>query len=255
MASCARRHHRRGRPPPSRGRHLGPGQSGWSTPPTSATPIFGRHLLDTHLIVGQAFALATYSLPTWHQLRPFMQFFTYGTMAVNDLAYQALLAPKQLLHRSRASSTSMTRVSCSTNGIAALRPRPVDRAARHRRARASMRSLITPTSMTRCSSGRPSWTWSSVTSTSSGSTTTRSPPTGPAGVVPDADQDPAEHRPVGSGRSTAARLAELCTGLLWNNVIHEICGDFSPIPAPTTRPTRRSSTSDRAPRGAGDGRL
>jgi hypothetical protein len=55
--------------------------------------VFGRHLLDSHLIVGAAFALAAYSLPTWHRLRPFMQFFTYGTLAVNDIAYQALVAP------------------------------------------------------------------------------------------------------------------------------------------------------------------
>ena len=26
-----------------------------------------------------------------------------------------------------------------------------------------------------------------------------------------------------------SRLAELCTALLWNNIVHEICGDFSPI--------------------------
>ncbi len=50
---------------------------------------FGRHLLEVHFIVGQAFALAAYSLPTWHPLRPFMHFFSYGTMQVNDFAYQA----------------------------------------------------------------------------------------------------------------------------------------------------------------------
>jgi len=44
--------------------------------------VFVRHLLHSHLIVGQAFALSTFSLPEWHPLRVFLDFFTYGTLAV-----------------------------------------------------------------------------------------------------------------------------------------------------------------------------
>ena len=54
---------------------------------------FLRHLLEVHFIVGQAFALGAYNLPTWHPLRPFMHFFSYGTLQVNDFAYQAFFVP------------------------------------------------------------------------------------------------------------------------------------------------------------------
>ena len=54
---------------------------------------FLRHLLEVHFIVGGAFALSAYSLPTWHPLRPFMHFFSYGTLQVNDYAYQAFFTP------------------------------------------------------------------------------------------------------------------------------------------------------------------
>ena len=59
--------------------------SRWST--------FVRHLLDVHLIVGQAYALSAFWLPVWHKLRPMLDFFTYGTIAVNDAAYRSLVSP------------------------------------------------------------------------------------------------------------------------------------------------------------------
>lgn len=62
--------------------------------------VFIRHLLNVHLMVGQAYSLAAYSLPTWHPLRPFMHFFTYGTLVVNDAAYKALLQPDSYFLRS-----------------------------------------------------------------------------------------------------------------------------------------------------------
>ncbi len=54
--------------------------------------VFVNHLLNTHLIVGQAYALATWRLPNWHPLRPICDFFTYGTLAVSDFAYRSLLS-------------------------------------------------------------------------------------------------------------------------------------------------------------------
>ncbi len=53
--------------------------------------VFLNHLLFSHLIVGQAFALAAWRLPNWHPLRPICDFFTYGTLAVSDFAYRSLL--------------------------------------------------------------------------------------------------------------------------------------------------------------------
>jgi len=52
---------------------------------------FIRHLLNCHLMVGEAYAVATFSLPPHHPLRPFMDFFTYSTIHVNHTAYTALL--------------------------------------------------------------------------------------------------------------------------------------------------------------------
>ncbi len=62
--------------------------------------VFIRHLLNVHLMVGQAYAIAAYTLPIWHPLRPFMQFFTYGTLVVNDAAYKALLTDDSYFVRS-----------------------------------------------------------------------------------------------------------------------------------------------------------
>lgn len=54
--------------------------------------VFINHLLFTHLVVGQAYALAAWRLPNWHPIRPLCDFFTYGTLAVNDVAYRSLLS-------------------------------------------------------------------------------------------------------------------------------------------------------------------
>ncbi len=77
-----------------------PGDPGWEQAKRIANALDARysafvsHLLYTHLIVGQAYALSTYALSPSHVLRPFLQFFTYGTLEVNETAYQALLTPK-----------------------------------------------------------------------------------------------------------------------------------------------------------------
>lgn len=71
--------------------------------------VFIRHLLNVHLMVGQAYALAAYSLPVWHPLRAFMDFFTYGTLVVNDAAYKALLMPDSYFLRAHFVSAADAR--------------------------------------------------------------------------------------------------------------------------------------------------
>jgi hypothetical protein len=55
--------------------------------------VFGQHLLRTHLVTGQAYALAATALPVNHPLRPFMDVHTYGTLHVNHYSWKLLLTP------------------------------------------------------------------------------------------------------------------------------------------------------------------
>lgn len=62
--------------------------------------VFTRHLLYSHLLVGQAYALSAYALPIDHPARPFLDLFTYGTLVVNHWAYKLLLSPASYFMRS-----------------------------------------------------------------------------------------------------------------------------------------------------------
>jgi len=83
-----------------------PGADGWGRAKLLANgldaryDVFTRHLLDTHLMVGQAYALSAYALPVEHPLRAFLDLFTYGTLAVNDFAYKLLITPASYFIRS-----------------------------------------------------------------------------------------------------------------------------------------------------------
>ena len=55
--------------------------------------VFLRHLVHTHLISGQSFSIASYSLASDHPFRPFVDYFTYGTLMVNDYAFKLLVTP------------------------------------------------------------------------------------------------------------------------------------------------------------------
>ena len=188
---------------------------------------FGSHLLHTHLIVGAAFAMAAYSLPTWHRLRPFMQFFTYGTLAVNDLAYRALLAPGSYFIESGFAAIDDARQlftnmiprfdldqwiaprDITERGLDAIPDHPyvddallvwpafVDVVERH------LDELGLDEAAIAADMDLQAWYLTL------------------AKILP--NTDPRE-RPL-----DRSRLAELCTALLWNNIVHEICGDFSPI--------------------------
>ena len=76
-----------------------PGEAGWERAKFIANgldareTVFLRHLMQTHLVSGQAFTIAAYSLPATHTLRPFLDFFTYGTLVVNDFAFKLLVTP------------------------------------------------------------------------------------------------------------------------------------------------------------------
>ncbi|MDP2307770.1 MAG: lipoxygenase family protein [Pseudomonadota bacterium] len=76
-----------------------PGDAGWERAKFVANSIdarftvFLRHLAHTHLISGQSFALSAFALPPAHPLRPFLDFFTYSTLVVNDFAFKLLVTP------------------------------------------------------------------------------------------------------------------------------------------------------------------
>ncbi|MEO1063661.1 MAG: lipoxygenase family protein [Actinomycetota bacterium] len=189
--------------------------------------VFGRHLLDTHLIVGQAYALATYSLPTWHPLRPFMQFFTYGTLAVNDIALGNLIAEGSYWIDSGFATVDdadrlydnlvpefslddwLAPADVEARGIDAVPGHPyVDDAL-----------LVWPAFVEVVERhldeiGYDDATIAADTDLQIWYLTL-------AKLIPNLD-----HRERTLDRE---RLGELCTILLWNNVVHEICGDMSPI--------------------------
>jgi hypothetical protein len=191
--------------------------------------VFGRHLLGTHLIVGQAFALATFSLPTWHPLRPFMQFFTYGTIAVNDIAYQALVTRGSYFIESGFVTVDDAR-QLFTNLIGEfdldrwIAPRDIadrglDAIPDHPYVQDAL--LVWPAFVEvverhlgdlglddgAIAADKDLQTWYLTL----------------AKILP--NTEPLD-QPL-----DRSRLAELCTALIWNNVVHEICGDFSPITA------------------------
>lgn len=188
---------------------------------------FVRHLLNTHLMVGQAFAVAAYTLPTWHPLRPFMDFFTYGTLQVNHYAYDALLTPDSYFIRSKFLTIEDARLLIN-NAMAEfdfdqwLAPRDI-----------AKRGIDKIPNHPYVEDARTIW---------------------PAieRVVErhlddlkifddDIDEDPhlvawyASLRQVipdsGLARALKTRqdLEDLLTGLIYNNVIHEVCGNLAPI--------------------------
>ncbi len=188
---------------------------------------FGRHFLETHLVVGQAFALAAFSLPVWHDLRPFMQFFTYGTLDVNSTAYAALVTDGSYFVESGFISTdAAARLfdaaterfdlgqwtdpigDIERRGLSAIPGHPyvedaqtvwpafVEVVERH------LDDLGLDDATILADKDLQGWYLTLLK------------------ILPNADWEGALRRP---------RLVELCTALLWNNVIHEVAGDLSPL--------------------------
>jgi cytochrome P450 len=77
-----------------------PGDAGWPRARRLANAldarltIVGQHLLRTHLVFGQAFALARFTLADDHPLRSFCDLHSYATLQVNDFAYKLLISPE-----------------------------------------------------------------------------------------------------------------------------------------------------------------
>lgn len=60
-------------------------------------------------MVGEAYAVACFNLPPHHPLRPFMDFFTYSTIHVNHTAYTALLTANSYFLRANFVSADSAR--------------------------------------------------------------------------------------------------------------------------------------------------
>ncbi|MFT7604271.1 MAG: hypothetical protein ACI8VT_001845 [Saprospiraceae bacterium] len=86
--------------------HL-PGDKGWERAKLLANAldarycVFTRHLLDTHMLIGEAYALAAFALAPDHPLRTFFQLFTYSSLVVNDFAYKLLITPASYFIQSK----------------------------------------------------------------------------------------------------------------------------------------------------------
>ncbi|MEM7093418.1 MAG: lipoxygenase family protein [Actinomycetota bacterium] len=189
--------------------------------------VFIRHLLMVHLMVGQAYSLAAYRLPTWHPLRGFMDFFTYGTLVVNDAAYKALLMPDSYFLRSNFVTAADARhiIENATAGFDFTQwVWPKDREARaigeiddHPYVAAADRL------------------WPVFTSMVEGYLDDL--------AIDDGDVQTDPHLAnwyevlceVLPGTESITKLTnrdelvELMTAVIWNNVIHEVCGNLSPL--------------------------
>ncbi|MBN4047545.1 hypothetical protein JYT71_00905, partial [Acidimicrobiaceae bacterium AH-315-P05] len=189
---------------------------------------FVRHLLNTHLMVGQAYALAGHTLPVWHPLRPFMDFFTYATLHVNHIAFGALLTEDSYFLRSNFVSADdahrlivnataefnfdewLAPTDIENRGIDAIPNHPYVEDSRLvwpliERIVADHLGDIDINADADVTNDQHLIAWY---------TTLRS-------VLPGV-----ESVPVLTGTDD---LKNLMTALIYNNVIHEICGDFSPI--------------------------
>ena len=188
---------------------------------------FARHLLDVHFVIGQAFALSAYSLPTWHRLRPFMHFFSYGTLQVNDFAYRAFFVKSSYFIASKfitgeaASALFTNRIrsfdlddwippkDIAKRGLAAIADHPY----------VEDSLLVWPEleGMVRRYLSVLSYDDESIAADSHLQAWYLTV----CNLIPNVD-----HRETPLDLD---RLVELCTVFLYNNVMHEICGDMSPI--------------------------
>lgn len=188
---------------------------------------FSRHLLGVHFIVGAAFATSAFSLPPWHPLRPFMHFFSYGTLQVNDFAYRAFFVPssyfissgfitgdaaRKLFHNAVASfdlDEWIPTRDIAQRGLTEVPDHPYveDAVPVWETIRATVESYLNGLGLddAAIASDNHLQAWH-LTLTA---------------LIPNSDPwaQPLDH----------TRLVDLCAAFLFNNVVHEICGDLSPI--------------------------
>ncbi len=214
---------------------------------------FLRHLLEVHFIVGQAFALGAYNLPTWHPLRPFMHFFSYGTLQVNDFAYRAFFESSSYF----VASGFMTGDAAATlfqNRVAAFDMglwNPVDDIERrgladipgHPYVEEALRVWPEFTGMIGRYLDEIGLTDEAIRADAHLDIWYRTLGT----LIPNFD---ARSAPL-----DRSRLVELLASFLYNNVVHEVCGDLSPILRSDDPDDKAITNLSRLASALGDGRL
>ncbi len=190
--------------------------------------VFTHHLLYTHLLVGEAYAISSYALPAEHRLRPFLDFFTYSSLSVNDFAYKLLITPASYFLQSNFISgpdamklfqNSMDAFSLDDLNVPAdIKRRGVDAIPEHpyvqdataawrvfhEFSRAYVDSLYADDDAIVSDDALQRW-YQQL-----------------AELLPNRD---VTDEPLDGG----ARLVTALCCLLYNNVSHEVCGDFSPF--------------------------
>lgn len=190
--------------------------------------VFTRHLLDAHLFIGEAYAMSAYILPADHPLRLFLDFFTYSTLVVNDFAYKLLITPASYFIQSKFISGEDA-LQMFSNSLAAF----------------SLNDLIVPDDVAKrgidqipghpyVQDGIEGWEilhdfvtrYIDLQYEDDGALANDQAAQGwydqLAKLLP--NHDVTDHPLDGK-----ARLIDVLTCLLYNNVSHEVCGDFSPF--------------------------
>ncbi len=214
---------------------------------------FLRHLLEVHFIVGQAFALGAYSLPTWHPLRPFMHFFSYGTLQVNDFAYQAFFVPSSYFVASgfidgdAASGLFSNRLAnfdfTMWNPEKDVAQRGLDAIDNHPYVDDALRAWPEFTNTIDRYLDELELDDAAIAADDHLDIWYRTLGT----IIPNFD---ARSEPL-----TRSRLTELLASFLFNNVVHEICGDLSPILRSDDPDDKAIINLERLAEAVGDGRL
>ncbi len=214
---------------------------------------FLRHLLEVHFIVGQAFALGAYSLPTWHPLRSFMQFFSFGTLQVNHFAYQAFFVPTSYFVASgfisgdAAATLFQKRIENfsfdSWNPMVDIANRGLDEIEGHAYVEDARRVWPEFTSVISRYLDSIGLDDETVRSDDHLDIWYRTIGT----LIPNFD---ARSAPLDRDR-----LVEVLSSFLYNNVVHEVCGDLSPILRSNDPDDKSITNLDLLAEAVGDGRL
>lgn len=210
-----------------------PGDDGWDDAKRVVNALdaryaaFVRHLLNSHLMVGQAYALAAYTLPVWHPLREFMDFFTYGTAMVNHIAYEALLTENSYFLRANFLNPDDARLLIDNAARCFdfdewivprdFAKRGIESIPNHPYVEDALTVWPAIVAVVDRHLDQLDISDDDVTSDEDLTEWYRTL----RRLLPDADTIP----PLGS----RADLADLLTALIYNNVIHEVCGNLSPI--------------------------
>lgn len=234
-----------------------PGDAGWERAKIIANGldarycVLTRHLLDTHLLIGEAFAISAFDLSPEHALRPFLDLFTYGTLEVNDYAYKLLITPASYFIQSGfvSAEDALTLFRNSMDSFSLddlivpedIAKRGIDKIPGHAYVEDAPEAwavfqqfvggyiddLFADDDAVRGDVDLQGWY------------------TKLASLLPNRDvtDDPLDGK---------ARLVNVLCCLLYNNVSHEVCGDFSPFGQSSNVEHKRYVNFDRLKAGDGD---